>query len=512
MRSSGILMPVSSLDSRHGIGCFSREAYAFVDFLKESGQTFWQILPVGPTGFGDSPYQSVSAFAGNPYYVDPEGLKDDGLLSSEEIEEFSFGDDPETVDYGKLYNYRYLLLKKAYDSFVEKGFLSSEDYAEFKTREADWLDDYTLFMALKRKNDGKSWTEWEAPLRHREESAVLNARNELSELMEFFCFIQYEFYRQYHKLHAYAKKKGIRIIGDMPFYVAMDSADAWAHAEIFRMDQDHQPLFTAGTAPDAFSPKGQIWGNPVYDWKAMKKNGYVWWLRRLEHAASIFDVIRIDHFHGFSSYYAIPFKDKDAQHGIFEKGPGMDFFKAVQKRFGQIDLIAEDLGEVTEENRQLLLETGIPGMKILQYAFTSWDSIYMPHKLEKNCVIYTGTHDNPTTRAWLETLSEGELSFARRYIRSWNTDFNAMTWDLIREAMHSVADLCIIPLQDYLCKGNEARINTPGTSQGNWTWRIPPKFLSHELAEAIHEITATYGRIPYIRETEDEQSTDTVSL
>ena len=496
MRSSGILMPVFSLDSKHGIGCFSKEAKDFIDFLKESKQTYWQILPLGPTGFGDSPYQSVSAFAGNPYFIDPETLKEDGLLSDHEIYEHSFGDNPEEVDYGKLYNYRFLLLKKAYDAFVEKGGLSREDYVSFKLKESDWLDDYSLFMAIKRREEGKSWMDWEKPLRTREESAMLSIRTELQEFVEFFCFIQYEFFKQWKSIHAYAKKQGIRLIGDMPFYAAMDSADAWSHPEVFRMDQDHKPMFTAGTGPDAFSPKGQNWGNPVYDWKALKEDGYSWWMRRLEHASEMCDVVRIDYFHGFCSYYAIPCRDKDAAHGLYEKGPGMDFFKVLKKRLPKIRLIAEDLGEVTEDNLALLKETGIPGMNVLQYAFTSWDSIYLPHKVVKNSVIYTGTHDNMTTRAWLDTLNEGELNYTRRYIRSTNTDFNAMTWDMIREAMHSCSDLCIIPLQDFLCKGNEARINTPGTAQGNWTWRIPPHFLSRDLAGAIRQECEIYGRIP----------------
>ena len=508
MRCAGILMPVFSLDSKHGIGCFSKEAMRFIDFLKDSRQTYWQILPIGPTGFGDSPYQPVSAFAGNPYFIDPETLKEDGLLSDQEIYEHPFGNNPEEVDYGLLYQYRYLLLKKAYDSFVEKGGLTRDDYAAFKLKESDWLDDYSLFMAIKRREDGKSWTDWPEPLRMRKEEAILAIRNELQEIVEFFCFIQYEFFRQWKKIHDYAGKQGIRIIGDMPFYASMDSCDVWSHPEVFRTDRDHRPLFTAGTAPDAFSPKGQNWGNPVYDWKVMKKQGYSWWMRRLEHASEIYDVIRIDHFHGFCSYYAIPVRDKDAAHGIREKGPGMDFFQVLKKRIPDAALIAEDLGEVTVENTKLLADTGIPGMKVLQYAFTSWDSIYLPHKLEKNSVIYTGNHDNMTTRAWLDSLNEGEVNFTRRYIRSISTDYNAMTWDMIREAMHSPSNICIIPIQDYLCKGNEARINTPGTAQGNWKWRIPYNFLSKDLAEAIRKETETYGRIPAVKEARDEQGSD----
>lgn len=496
MRSAGILMPVSSLDSKYGIGCFSKEAYDFIDFLEEAGQSYWQILPIGPTGFGDSPYQSVSAFAGNPYFIDPETLKEDGLLTEQEIASMHFGDNPEKVDYGALYNTRYLLLKMAFDRFVEKGGLTSDEYCSFKTAEADWLDDYALFMAIKRSNDGKSWLEWPSLLRRREEEYMLTVRREQNELVEFWCFMQYEFMRQWNKLRAYAHKHGVEIIGDMPFFVSIDSADVWAHPEVFMMNRDLTPAEVAGTPADAFSPKGQIWGFPLYNWKNLEKEEYDWWISRMAHALKFYDVIRIDHFHGFLSCFAIPFGDKDAKNGRVEKGPGLKFFTALKKRLGEVRLIAEDLGTVTEENVKLLNDTGIPGMKILQYAFTSWDSIYMPHKLEKNSVIYTGTHDNMTTRSWAESLKEGEINFARAYIRSIHTDYNAFTWDMIREAYHSPSDTCIIPLQDYLCLKEEGRINTPGTAQGNWTWRLKPKFLSKDLAKAIHEIASTYSRIP----------------
>ncbi|MBR2677151.1 MAG: 4-alpha-glucanotransferase [Solobacterium sp.] len=495
-RSAGILMPISSLDSGFGIGCFSKEANRFIDFLKESGQSYWQILPIGPTGFGDSPYQSSSAFAGNPYYIDPVTLKEDGLLSEQELWSYDFGNDPEKVDYGKLYHNRYLLLKTAYDHFVEKGGLTNDDYCAFKTKEADWLDDYSLFMSIKREQDGKSWLDWPKELRERKEAAIMQARVRLEELMEFYCFMQYEFKRQYRKLREYAHKQGIEIIGDMPFFVSIDSADLWSHPEVFRTGKDGKPKEVAGTPPDAFSPKGQIWGFPLYNWDALKKTKYRWWMRRIEHACDFYDVIRIDHFHGFVSAFAIPYEDKDAVRGFAEKGPGEAFFTEMKKQLGDVRLFAEDLGNVTEENVKLLNDTGIPGMKILQYAFTSWDSIYMPHKLTKNAVIYTGNHDNMTTRSWAESLKEGEIKFARSYIRSVNTDYNAFTWDMIREAYHSPCDLCIIPLQDFLCLKEEGRMNTPGTAQGNWVWRLKPNFLSRELALAIHEMASTYSRIP----------------
>jgi 4-alpha-glucanotransferase len=490
MRRAGILMPVFSLASPFGIGTFSKEAYEFIDFLKEAGQSCWQILPIGPTGFGDSPYQSASTFAGNPYFIDPVTLKENGLLSEEELWSYDFGSDPEKIDYGKLYNFRYLLLKHAFDRFAEQGGLADKDYLSFKKQEAGWLDDYSLFMALKRKQDGRSWLDWPKELRERQAAALNSARKDLEELIEFFCFQQYEFFLQWNKLHAYAAKQGIEIIGDVPFFVSLDSCDVWSHPDAFEMSASHTPRAVAGTAD------GQIWGNPVYDWKTMKKDHYAWWINRMRHALRFYDVLRIDHFHGFLSCFAVPYGDKDTKQGKLEKGPGKEFFDEVRRQLGDIRMIAEDLGSVTEENQKLLADTGIPGMKILQYAFTSWDSIYMPHKIEKRSVVYTGNHDNPTTVSWAMGLNEGEMRFTRAYIRSWNTDYNGFTWDMIREAYHTPADLCIIPIGDYLCLKEEGRINTPGTAQGNWTWRLRPNFLSSDLARDIRGLAEVYSRIP----------------
>ena len=483
-------MPVFSLASPFGIGTFSKEAYDFIDFLKEAGQSCWQILPIGPTGFGDSPYQSASTFAGNPYFIDPVTLKENGLLSESELWSYDFGNDPEQIDYGKMYNFRYLLLKHAFDRFAETGGLDEREYLTFRKKEADWLDDYALFMALKRRYDGKSWLDWPKELRERDSLAIMNARTELKELIEFYCFLQFEFFRQWDKLHAYAEKQGIEIIGDVPFFVSLDSCDVWSHPEAFEMGKSHTPRAVAGTVD------GQIWGNPVYDWAAMKKDRYAWWIGRMRHALRFYDVLRIDHFHGFLSCFAIPYGDKDAKKGKLEKGPGKEFFDEVKRQLGDIRMIAEDLGAVTEENQKLLADTGIPGMKILQYAFTSWDSIYMPHKIEKRSVVYTGNHDNPTTVSWAMGLNEGQIKFTRAYIRSWNTDYNGFTWDMIREAYHTPADLCIIPIGDYLCLKENGRINTPGTAQGNWKWRLRPNFLSPQLAKDIRALAETYSRIP----------------
>ena len=490
MRRAGILMPIFSLASPYGIGTFSKEAYEFIDFLKEAGQSCWQILPIGPTGYGDSPYSSTSTFAGNPYLIDPVQLSEEGLLLGVDLAEYPVSKDKTKVDYGNLFPHRYLLLKKAYDRFVEKGGLTDEAYNAFKDKEAYWLDDYALFMSLKHREEGRCWLDWPKELRSRDEEAIMKARKELDEMIEFFCFMQYEFAKQWKKLHAYATEKGIELIGDIPFFVSLDSCDVWSHPEVFEIDEEHNVRAVAGTAD------GQIWGNPVYDWKALKEDHYAWWIARLRYSLKFYDILRIDHFNGFLSCFAVPFGDKDVKNGKLEKGPGMDFFQALKKELGEIRLIAEDLGVVTEESQKLLKDTGIPGMKILQFAFTSWDSIYMPHKLTPRSVVYTGNHDNPTLRTWAESLNEGSIGFARKYIRSYNTDYNGFVWDMIREAYHTPSDLCIIPIGDYLCLGEEGRINTPGTIGENWKWRLKPNFLSKELAAAIREITSTYSRLP----------------
>lgn len=498
MRESGILFPISSIPSKFGIGSFSKEAYEFVDFLHESGQGYWQILPIGPTGFGDSPYQPFSAFAGNPYFISPEKLIEDGLLTWDEANGFDFGNDENRVDYGALYNGRFKLLRIAFERFKANGGLKSADYKKFIKKEEFWIEDYCLFMALKGKFEGMSWQDWDKEYKLRDANTMKKISKELADSIEFFKYIQFEFGKQWDKLHEYASSKNIKIIGDIPFYVSLDGADAWSHPEAFQMKKDATPTVIAGCPPDAFSATGQLWGNPIYDWKSRKESGYEWWMKRLERSYEFYDVIRIDHFHGFSEYYAVPYGDKTAEKGKHCKGPGKDFFDVVKARFGDLTgkMIAEDLGTVTKENQQLLIDSGIPGMKVLQYAFTSWDSFYITHRHIKNCVVYTGTHDNTTARAWIEEIGDGDRDFVRRYINSTNSDYGAFVWDFIREAYRSVADLCIIPLQDYLVLGKEARINAPGTGDGNWQWRLKPNFLSKELAKSIKTLAETYGRIP----------------
>lgn len=508
MRTCGILYPVFSLPSRFGIGCFSKEALEFIDFLKQSGQGAWQILPLGPTGFGDSPYQPVSVFAGNPYFISLEDLINEGLLHWHEAEQRDFGSDPETVDYGALYNNRYAVLKTAYERFRQRnGFLSAE-YRKFSEKEAYWLDDYALFMAVKAAMKNRNWLEWDEPLKTREKAALEKIRREEADMIGFHKFMQFKFMEQWDKVHRYAEKNNIRIIGDMPFYVALDSSDVWAHPEMFLMDKKKNPSYVAGCAPDEQNKTGQLWGNPVYDWKHMAKDHYDWWMKRIRRNQELFDVIRIDHFHGFCDYYAVPYGDKTAENGKKEKGPGLAFFKEMEKQLGKVDLIAEDLGTVTKENAELLEKTAIPGMEILQYAFTSWNSIYITHRHKPDKVVYTGTHDTMPTRAWVETLNEGQMEFARKYINSIYTDYGTFVWDFIREAYRSVSDLCIIPLQDYLVKGAESRINTPGAAGENWKWRVLPGFLSKELSLSIRRLSEIYGRIPEAKTERKKEEKD----
>ena len=510
MRKAGILFPISSLPSRFGIGCFSKEAYDFVDFLEKAGQSVWQILPLEPTGFGDSPYQSTSAFAGNPYFIDPVTLIEEGLLTWDETNAFSFGGDPGKVDYGALYENRMKLLAIAAKRFfAEKNPEEQAPYRDFIRKQKYWLDDYAMFMMLKKVSGQKSWTEWEPAYLEHDREVLRLMETQHAEELDLFLFCQYEFQKQWDRLHAYAKKKGVEIVGDMPYYIALDSADAWAHPECFDFDENHQPVSVAGCPPDAFSPTGQLWGNPVYNWAGMKQDKYAWWIRRLQRNYELMDVIRIDHFNGFDSYYAVPAEEKTAENGERKKGPGIAFFREVKKQLGDVRIIAEDLGTITPSTEKLLAQTGFPGMKVLQYAF-DWTeySYYMTHNHIRNCVVYTGTHDNKTTREWIEECSDHDRDLARRYIHSENTDYGAFVWDFIREAYRSVADLCIVPLQDYLVLGKEARINTPGTQGSNWQWRLLPNVLSDALANSIHALAKLYCRIPPREETPSEKKTD----
>ena len=495
-RACGVLLPIFSLASEYGIGSFSKEAYEFVDFLKEAGQSYWQILPLGPTSYGDSPYQSFSTFAGNPYFIDIEKLIEEGLLTKKDAESYDFGDNAEKVDYEKLYRNRFKLLKKAFDN-IDKAKNSKEIRKEFdsfkKNKDNDWLRDYSLFMALKNANGGRAWNTWDEDIRLRKASAMKAAFEKYDEEVEFYSFLQYLFLKQWTDLKAYANDKGIEIIGDIPIYVAFDSADTWANPELFQLDKKNTPIDVAGCPPDAFSATGQLWGNPLYRWDYHKKTGYKWWMKRIAHCYKLYDVVRIDHFRGFDEYYAIPYGNPTAEIGEWRKGPGYELFETMKKELGEKKVIAEDLGYLTPSVIKLVKRTGFPGMKILQFAFDSREeSDYLPHNYTKNCIVYTGTHDNETTRGWFDHLPRQDKKFCKEYLGiHYNKD---AVWATIRAAFASVSDTAIIPMQDYLELPMSARINTPSTLGGNWVWRMDKNALSKELCEKMRDYARIYGR------------------
>lgn len=491
MRESGVLLPVASLPSNYGIGCFSREAYEFVDQLKAGGQKNWQILPLGPTGYGDSPYQSFSTFAGNPYFIDLETLIEEGLLTKQECDTCDFGDNAEFIDYEKIYFSRFKILRKAFERFVP-----GEDFETFTEENKAWLEDYALYMAIKNSLGGISWSQWPAELKRRMPQAMKEKKKELAEELQFIRFQQYEFTKQWTKLKKYANDQGIRIIGDIPIYVAFDSADAWADPELFQFDEECTPTAVAGCPPDAFAATGQLWGNPLYDWEYHEKTGFAWWIRRLEYCYKLYDVVRVDHFRGFDEYYAIPYGDKTAEFGKWKKGPGLKLFKAVKEAMGDTAIIAEDLGYLTDSVRQLVKDTGYPGMKVLQFAFDSREeSDYLPHNYDHNCVVYTGTHDNNTILGWLEEMAPEDRLLAERYLNNRYTRKEDMPWDFIRLSMASVADLAITPIQEFLCLGGEARINRPSTLGINWKWRLLKGQITHETTGRMYDMTKLYGRL-----------------
>ena len=491
MRSSGVLMHMSSLPSPYGIGTMGKQAKQFVDFLEKAGQTYWQMLPICPTSYGDSPYQSPSGFAGNPYFIDLDILCTKKLLKKSECKSYQWNEKDDTVDYALLYKNRYDLLRKAKVRFFENV---PQEYGQFCEKEADWLDDFALFMALKEAHNGAQWSEWERPLKFREAEAIAKAKDTYADEIDFWKMLQYLFFEQWCELKNYANERGIRIIGDVPIYVAGDSVDVWTNPSQFYLDENLEPIDVAGCPPDAFSADGQLWGNPLFRWDVMREDGYSWWTMRLRKMSTLYDVIRIDHFRGFDSYYAIPGKDTTARNGVWRNGPGMELFRAVEEKLGKLDIIVEDLGFLTPSVLQLVADSGYPGMKVVQFAFDSRDdSDYMPHNYDKHCVVYTGTHDNDTILGWMKQAPKNSVKKAKEYLRM--TKEEGYNWGMMCGAWMSSANLAVVTMQDLIGLGSSARMNIPSTLGGNWTWRALPGQINAPLANKLHHKTELYGRL-----------------
>ena len=489
-RASGILLHPTSLPGPYGIGDLGPAAYAWLDWLAGSGCKLWQVLPLGPTGYGDSPYQCFSAFAGNPYLISPEGLLKERLLTRADLEDMPAWDERK-VDFGRLYLWKPALLEKTFRRYSADPGPVQADFDAFCAENAAWLEDYALFMALKETHGGGSWDGWPAALRLREPSGLREARTSLADLILRFSFFQFLFFRQWNALHDYAHEKGIQIIGDIPIFVAYDSSDVWAHPDLFYLDQDGKPTVVAGVPPDYFSPTGQLWGNPLYKWDLHKAGGYAWWLERMRATLKLVDILRIDHFRGFAGYWEIPAGNPTAEIGRWVAGPNSDFFNAVRANLGSLPILAEDLGVITPDVVALRDKFGLPGMKILQFAFSGPDNPFLPHAYPQNCAVYTGTHDNDTSRGWYESAPEVEKDFARRYMQ---VDGRHFALDLIRFAWRSVAVFAVAPLQDFLDLGNEARMNYPSRLGGNWEWRMRAQDLNGELQGRIKELNWLYQR------------------
>ena len=489
MRASGVLMHITSLPGPYGVGTMGKTAYEFVDFLERAGQHYWQILPLTPTGYGDSPYQSCSAYAGNPYLIDLDLLVEEGLLQAEELTAIQWNWEDTRVDFGLLYQHREKVLRLAYSRFA-----GGEDFGSFCRENSAWLADYALFMALKKKFGGASWYSWERELKFRDPDAMWNARLELKEDICFYSFQQYVFSRQWTALRDYAHEKGVQIIGDVPIYVPYDSVEVWSSPELFQLDAELALTDVAGVPPDAFTADGQLWGNPLYRWDVMAKDGYGWWLRRLGAAGKLYDVIRLDHFRGFESYWSVPAGEATARGGHWVKGPDMDFVRALQENLPEIRFIAEDLGFLTQAVLDLRDNSGYPGMKVLEFAFDSREpSEYLPHTYTENTVCYVGTHDNMTMRQWFDTAPAEAVAYASEYMTL--TEEEGLVWGVIRTALASVSDLAIVQMQDLLDLGGEARMNFPGMCDGtNWVWRAKSGVFTAELADKFGRMTRLYGR------------------
>ena len=493
VRESGILMPMSSLPSPYGIGTMGKSAYRFVDFLKSAGQKYWQVLPLGPTSYGDSPYFSFSSFAGNPYFIDLDLLVKDKLLKKKEIVGRDWGGDPERVDYGRIYMNRFPVLRLAY----ERGkALYAEELAAFRKENAAWLEEYALFMAVKARFGGSSWVDWpDEDIRLHKAKAVKKYREELADELGFWSFVQFLFFRQWKSLRDYAHAQGIEFIGDVPIYVALDSADVWSAPGFFQLDKDNRPVEVAGCPPDDFSEDGQLWGNPLYDWDKMKADGFGWWIRRVEGAGKLFDVIRIDHFRGFDSYWAVPYGDTTARRGRWRPGPGMDLVGVLTGWFHDLRFIAEDLGFMTPSVEKLLKDSGLPGMKVLEFAFDpKGESEHMPHNCVNLSVCYIGTHDNEVVNGWLKVVDRASLKYVAEYIHKGEDE--SWCWAMIRTGMATASQLFVAQMQDVLELPGYARVNSPGTASGNWQWRMKPDALNAKLAKKLRRCTETYRRLP----------------
>ena len=490
-RSSGILMPIFSLPSKYGIGTLGKEAYHFADFLEKSRQKYWQVLPLGPTGYGNSPYASFSSFAGNAYLIDLDLLIEDGLLERDYVESFDWGDDPETIDYGKIEKNRREVLRKAF----ENGFQRDRSEVDAFVADNFWAEDYAMFRALRDHFDESLWINWEEPIRLRRPEAVEQYKRLLRTEIDYYLYIQFLFSKQWNAFRDYVHSCGIKIIGDLPIYVPMDSADTWREPQFFQLDRENIPTCVAGVPPDYFAKDGQLWGNPLYDWDAMQRDGYGWWIRRVEGASKKYDVIRIDHFRAFESYWAVPYGETTAKNGQWRKGPGMDLVKVLRDWFYNLDFIAEDLGDLTPDVHRLVEDSGFPGMNVLEFAFSpDASSKYLPHYNSENSVCYVGTHDNDTARGWLED-EEGDAAnklFASKYLGL--NDQEDRSVGMIRGGMVSPAWLFVAQMQDWLGLGSEARMNIPGTATGNWRWRMLPGKDSEALAKEIAEYTRMFGR------------------
>ena len=488
-RASGVLMHIASLPSENGIGTLGSKAYEFVDFLAQTGQTYWQILPICPTSYGDSPYQSFSTFAGNPYFIDLDVLCYEGFLCWEDYKYYEWSQSPDKIDYAAVYYYRNKVFESLYKNFCKKV---PQDFEKFVKENAYWLDDYALFMAVKDSFSGVQYTLWDEGIRKRDKKAVKEYTEKCKDKINYYKMLQYFFFKQWYKLKKYANQKGIKIIGDLPIYVAGDSADVWSNPKCFKLDQNLNPIEVAGCPPDAFSDDGQLWGNPVYDWKYMKSTDYDWWIKRLQASFKIYDIVRIDHFRAFEAFYCIPYGSKNAKNGKWRKGPDVTFWNFVKKKLGDVPVIAEDLGFLTEKVYKMLEKSGFPGMKVLQFAFDSREeNNYLPHNYTKNSVVYTGTHDNDTINGWLNSVDKEDLKFARKYLHTQKENIRE---EIMIAAMSSVSNTCILTMQDLLGLGSEGRMNTPSTLGGNWQWRVKDGYLTEKIKQQLFELTKIYAR------------------